>query len=198
LLIGTNNDEVAGMMAAIGLTDPGNDDILQALIDRFRLSDAGLSMYRLSRDTNSDMVAFCGAASDLLFGLPSLRMAQLHRGSNHVYRFTWQSPSLPRGMGADHSFDIPFIQDDFDSLLACSSVGREVLGADPPTELAREMHGAVVRFIAQGDPGWRQFDRDRGYVRHFGDGPIDPSPGVPSIDAGSSAVLGETRFDLCM
>jgi para-nitrobenzyl esterase len=47
-----------------------------------------------------------------------------------------------------HCAELPFVWD----LLDAAGV-RNVLGAEPPQELADAMHRAWVRFIANGDPG---------------------------------------------
>ncbi len=91
-------------------------------------------------------------------------------------------------MGADHTFDIPFVQDDFEALLTSTSIGAEMLGVDPPEELAHEMHGAFVRFVKSGDPGWAPFGRAPGIVMRFGDGPQDPSQTLLAEELRSSAI----------
>jgi para-nitrobenzyl esterase len=35
---------------------------------------------------------------------------------------------------------------------------REVAGSAPPAALAADMHGAWVRFVTDGDPGWERYE----------------------------------------
>jgi para-nitrobenzyl esterase len=54
---------------------------------------------------------------------------------------------------AFHCLDVPFV---FDTL---SEQGmREVAGQAPPASLAADMHGAWVRFVTDGDPGWERYE----------------------------------------
>lgn len=166
LLIGTTKDEAAGMLAKAGLTNPGTEAVLDALIEHLGISAETLAAYREARGTTSNLVAVSGVISDATFGHHSRRMAETHRGLSYSYEFGWQSPSLPAGMGADHTFDIPFVQNDFDSVRRSCRIGAQVLGEHPPAELAAEMHGAFVRFVKSGDPGW-----PAGAVKQFGSEP---------------------------
>lgn len=169
LLIGVTADETAGMMAKLGLTDPANEALVPVIVEHLGVSEETLARYRELRGTTSALVALSGAASDATFGLPSRAMAATHQGASYLYTFEWQSTSLPEGMGADHTFDIPFVQDDFEPVLQ-TTVGREVFGDSPPRDLASEMHDAFVRFVRTGDPGWRPFDPAADTVKRFGAG----------------------------
>lgn len=169
LLVGVTADEVAGMMAKLGLTDPANEIMVAIVVEHLGVSEETLAQYREMRGTTSDLVALSGAASDATFGMPSRKMAETHQGTSFLYTFEWQSPSLPDGMGADHTFDIPFVQDDFDAVLEYP-VGVDVFGTYPPQKLATEMHEAFVRFVKTGDAGWDPFDPHTDTVKRFGAG----------------------------
>ena len=41
------------------------------------------------------------------------------------------------------------------------------MGSAPPQELAARMHGALVRFVTGGEPGWDGFSGDRSPVMVF-------------------------------
>lgn len=173
LLVGVTADEVAGMMIKLGLAEPANAAMLPLIIEHLGVSEETLARYRKMRETTSDLVALSGAASDATFGLPSRRMAAVHHGTSYLYTFEWQSPALPEGMGSDHTFDIPFVQDDFEAVLTSTSIGADVFGEFPAKdsrELAAEMHGAFVAFVKTGDPGWPTFDPHSDTVRRFGAG----------------------------
>jgi para-nitrobenzyl esterase len=52
--------------------------------------------------------------------------------------------------------DIPFVFDVLDGERV-----DEVLGTDPPRQLARDMHSAWVDFVAHGSPGWLAYTSSR-------------------------------------
>lgn len=173
LLVGVTSDEVAGMMLKLGLAESGNAAMLPVIIELLGVSEDTLARYRSMRGTTSDLVALSAAASDATFGQPSRRMAAAHQGASYLYTFEWQSAALPEGMGADHTFDIPFVQDDFDAVLQNTTTGAAVFG-DPPSQasldLARQMHTAFVNFVKTGAPGWAPFDPYQDTVQRFGAG----------------------------
>ncbi len=43
-----------------------------------------------------------------------------------------------------------------------------LLGQEAPQALAEEMHGAWVRFVRDGDPGWPAYEPQRRPVQEFG------------------------------
>ena len=67
---------------------------------------------------------------------------------------------------AFHCLDVPFF---FDALAEPGVT--EAMGPAPPQELATRMHGALVRFVTDGDPGWDGFGRDRSPVMIFAEHP---------------------------
>jgi para-nitrobenzyl esterase len=71
------------------------------------------------------------------------------------------SPTL---RAAIHCIDVPFWFDclDADHVTALT-------GPQPPQTLAEEVHGAAVRFVATGHPGWPAHSRPQGEVMWFGD-----------------------------
>ncbi|MFJ8629463.1 carboxylesterase/lipase family protein [Streptomyces sp. NPDC093568] len=100
--------------------------------------------------------------TDHLLRIPLHRLADTHAGASYVYEFAWPS-NLP-DLGACHALELGFVFDTGDV-----PESRKLAGEGAPPELAREMHGAWVRFAEQGDPGWRPWD-DSHPVRIFGDG----------------------------
>jgi para-nitrobenzyl esterase len=79
--------------------------------------------------------------------------------------FAW--PSNRPGLGACHALELGFV---FDTGEVPES--RKLAGEGAPQELADAMHGAWVRFAAEGDPGWQRWDASHP-VRIFGDGGLD-------------------------
>ena len=88
--------------------------------------------------------------TDLTFRIPTLRWADAHGPRTWVYDFRWPTPLV--GL-AYHCLDLPFAWD----LLDAEGVAA-VCGDRPPQDLADAMHGAWVRFITSGDPGWNAWD----------------------------------------
>jgi len=76
-----------------------------------------------------------------------------------LYRFSW--PSGHFGF-AEHCLDVPFFFDCLDG----PSIDP-LAGATPPQELADEVHGAAVAFIAGGDPGWPRHQGTKGIARVY-------------------------------
>ncbi|WP_445397148.1 carboxylesterase/lipase family protein [Streptomyces sp. LE64] len=107
--------------------------------------------------------------TDHLLRRPVHRLAEVRRlaapgARTHLYEFAW--PSGVPGLGACHALELGFVFDTVDVPEAA-----QLTGAGAPRWLAREMHGAWVRFITHGDPGWPAWDA-RHPVRRFG-----PEPG---------------------
>ena len=69
-----------------------------------------------------------------------------------VYRFAW--PSGTFGF-AEHCLDVPFFFDCLDG-----PAMEPLAGPNPPQPLADEIHGAAVRFVVDGDPGWPRYDAE--------------------------------------
>lgn len=76
-----------------------------------------------------------------------------------LYRFSW--PSGHFGF-AEHCLDVPFFFDCLDG-----PAMEPLAGPNPPQELADDVHGAAVAFIATGDPGWGRHEGDAGVVRVY-------------------------------
>jgi para-nitrobenzyl esterase len=74
-------------------------------------------------------------------------------GAAYAYDFRWAPSAGPLPGLAFHCLDIPFA---FDGL---GEPGvREVAGSAPPAALAADLHGAWVRFVTDGDPGWERYE----------------------------------------
>jgi para-nitrobenzyl esterase len=111
-----------------------------------------------------ELRARSAALGDALFGDGTRRVAAAH-GRAHVYEFTWASAALGGLLGATHAVELPFV---FDTVgLPALHGPRGLLGpVAPPPELAARTHGAWVRFVRTGDPGW---PRENGAVMRIGD-----------------------------
>ncbi|MER6405097.1 carboxylesterase family protein [Streptomyces viridosporus] len=100
--------------------------------------------------------------TDHLLRLPLHRLADGRTEPSYVYEFAWPS-DRPR-LGACHALELGFVFDSGDEPDA-----RKLAGEGAPRELAEAMHGAWVRFVSDGSPGWERWDAEHP-VRVFGDG----------------------------
>ncbi|MEU2602001.1 carboxylesterase family protein [Streptomyces hirsutus] len=100
--------------------------------------------------------------TDHLLRIPLHRLADGREDPSYVYEFAW--PSRRPGMGACHALELGFVFDSGDEPDA-----RKLAGEGAPQALSDAMHGAWVRFVSDGEPGWERWDA-RHPVRRFGDG----------------------------
>lgn len=99
--------------------------------------------------------------------------AAANAGPTWSYRFRWHGDSPPH---AGHCIDVPFLFDRLDAQ------GVEaVAGQHPPQSLADEVHGAMVNFARDLNPGWPAD------VAGLGPNRIFDSPAVSLADAYGSA-----------
>ncbi|MGW5215174.1 carboxylesterase/lipase family protein [Streptomyces sp. NPDC004051] len=98
--------------------------------------------------------------ADHLLRIPLHRLADGREAPSYVYEFAW--PSNRPGMGACHALELGFVFDSGDEPDA-----RRLAGEGAPRALADAMHGAWVRFVSDGQPGWERWDTGHP-VRVFG------------------------------
>ena len=111
----------------------------------------------------------CGAVgqaiTDRTFRVPAQQLAAAKAeagGAAFSYEFHWTASSGRLPGLAIHCLDVPFA---FDAL---GEPGvSEAAGQDPPASLAADMHGAWVRFVTDGDPGWARYETNRRPVMVF-------------------------------
>jgi len=111
----------------------------------------------------------CGAVgqaiTDRMFRVPAQQLAAAKAeagGAAFSYDFRWTASSGRLPGLAFHCLDVPFA---FDAL---GEPGvSEAAGQDPPASLAADMHGAWVRFVTDGDPGWARYETSRRPVMVF-------------------------------
>ena len=100
--------------------------------------------------------------SDRVFRTTVLQVAGARGAApTWAYRFAWRSPAS--GL-AVHCIDVPFYFD----CLGSDRVDK-IAGERPPRGLADDVHGAAVRFIRTGDPGWPRWSPEHGEARVYDD-----------------------------
>jgi para-nitrobenzyl esterase len=105
------------------------------------------------------------AVTDRVFRVPAQQLAAAKAaagGPAFTYDFRWTAPAGPLAGLAFHCLDVPFF---FDALAEPGVTA--VAGPAPPQELATRMHGALVRFVTEGDPGWERCGDGRSPVMIF-------------------------------
>lgn len=148
LMMGAADDEFSPMAraAASDLEPLGNLGALAAL---GMTPDAAVRYAEANADAAAQgAVRLAGrAVTDAMFRTVVPLVAQ-HRDPETTWAYRWSLPSIASGL-AEHCHDLP-------SLFDCLSAPDvdAFAGAEPPQRLADELHGAAVRFVTDGDPGW--------------------------------------------
>ena len=160
LLIGSNRDEARLFLVAAGTLDLIDDTTLSAAAGAYGLSADGLAAYRAHRPGASAGDLLAAVVTDWFFGIPAIRVAEARasRGSTSTwaYRFDYPAPADNDRLGACHGAELPFV---FDTITLDEV--RPRLGEAPSQAVADTVHGAWVRFITSGDPGWAAYDTSR-------------------------------------
>ena len=131
-------------------------------------ADVAVKAYAQDRPGLDDLDLAVAIAGDAIFGIPAVRLAdaKVARGDRvWMQELAWKSPVLDGLLGACHALDLPFVFESLDH--------PGLVGTNPPTGVARDMHGACVRFIVTGDPNggqlpmWARYDQtSRSVMRH--------------------------------
>ena len=153
LLIGTNSEEMRYWLAMdASPIDQQADSVLQARLLRTFGPGAENVLSVYLNDGNSRSEAVTQLLGDIVFRMPSIRLAELNhdRQPTFVYLFTYRSLTKgPTGLeyGAMHGLEIPFVFHE-DSTMGYSYVGPK----GSWTHLSDQMVDAWTRFARTGDP----------------------------------------------
>jgi len=152
ILIGTNTDEYRLWFTAADIANIGWFKLLATRL-WLRVPSAAMTALWDAFPSASYGEIFGQLVTDMFLRLPAVRLAAA-REQTWVYEFAWASPV--RDLRAAHAIEIGFAMDTL-------RVGdaRRLAGEDAPQALADEMHGAWVRFIKTGTPGWDGYAPDR-------------------------------------
>jgi len=155
LLIGTNLDEarfwlIGAPQLAIAPLEYTFDYLPQVRDAVGKRTKQVKASYRSRRPDAGDGDITMAVITDVMFRVPAIQVAEAqsaHRPDTFMYLFTWPSPVRDGILGACHAIEIPFV---FNALHVSHSI--ELLGNDPPQELADAVQGAWVAFARSGDP----------------------------------------------
>ena len=153
LLIGTNSEEMRYWLAMdASPIDQQPDSILHSRLLRTFGPGAENLLKVYVNDSNSRSEAVTQLLGDIVFRMPSIRLAELNndRQPTFVYLFTYRSLTKgPTGLeyGSMHGLEIPFVFHE-DSSLGYSYVGPKGSWA----HLSDQMVDAWTRFARTGDP----------------------------------------------
>ncbi|HEY6958729.1 MAG TPA: carboxylesterase family protein [Candidatus Limnocylindria bacterium] len=130
--------------------------------------ERALAAYRSMYPGASPGDLLAAIQTDWWIRVPALRLADAHVGPTSrtfMYEFAWRSPVGDGLFGSCHALEIPFVFDTLDE--GPGQMLGDLLGPEPPRQLATEMHAAWARFIAHGDAGWPEYDVPRRATMRF-------------------------------
>ena len=164
LLIGTNRDEFkffAFVLPAMAALD--EDDLRRATHRSIRSAGLGervaaedvIEAYRRLRSgrgaASEPFDLFAAMASDWLFRIPSLRLADAHAasgGRTYCYLFEWETPFGGGNLGACHALELPFVF----GTLTNPIVGMFCGDGPDARVLSATMQDAWTSFARTGEP----------------------------------------------
>lgn len=161
LVLGSTDDEFSMLLdarrALLRVVPPGAAlALLRVPAERRRRYLAAVPRSRRERGTAGILG---GYVTDMVFRREVVRIARARGAApTWTYRFAWPSPAFGWAL---HCLDVPFFFD----CLGAEQVDR-IAGDAPPQSLADAVHGAAVRFVTEGDPGWTPW-RPAGTSRVF-------------------------------
>jgi para-nitrobenzyl esterase len=168
VLVGSNRDEHRLFLVPNGAVDMVTDQLLQLAVAIYGAPvDRVLEAYRSARPGATPGELLADVSTDWFFRIPGIRLAEAQTaggGRAWVYEFSWPSPQFGGRLGAAHALELGFT---FDTL--AHEAHGALMGSSAPQALADEMHGAWVRFVRDGHPGWTPYDLDRRPVQDFGE-----------------------------
>ncbi len=115
----------------------------------------GVSLIDGGHDLDNYLLA--AVATDCFMRVPAIRVAEARieagEADTWMYRFDHESPSFAGRLGAAHAVELPYVFDLLDD-----EGSHALIGDAPPQAVADTAHGAWVRFVADGDPGWPRYN----------------------------------------
>jgi para-nitrobenzyl esterase len=163
LLTGVTTEEMRLFSIPSGLAAGITAEALPVLLGRQGVPPAIVAEYVANRPDLSPGEVYGDIVGDAFFLLPTLQLAAAQRAhaTAYLYEFDWRSPL--EGLGACHALELPFV---FDTLATATS---PLYGAEPPQQVADQMHAAWVAYVVTGRPGWSPYDATTRPVMTFGE-----------------------------
>lgn len=157
LLAGWNRDDTRIGLVPTGMIDIVDEPTLAAVVGALGAPGGTVERYRAARPDASSGDLLAAVTTDCFVRVPAIRVAEARleagEADTWMYRFDHESPSFAGRLGAAHAVELPYV---FDLLDEESS--QALIGDEPPQVVADTAHGAWVRFVADGDPGWPRYD----------------------------------------
>ncbi|GAA2937030.1 hypothetical protein GCM10020221_35990 [Streptomyces thioluteus] len=191
LLAGHTRDEFRLFSAMTGRRGTFTEEDARTALEVFAPVPDGADAYRAAHPGATPEELLETVYSDALFRMPSLLLAEANAtagGTSYLFEL-----ALDGVLGACHSLDVPLAFGTPDS-----PIGKQLLGDPPAPEavaVSRELQGAWVRFITDGDPGWAAYRPDHRLTRV-----LDADPRTAAYPERDSRRIWEGRppapFDL--
>lgn len=157
LLTGWNRDDTRIGLVPTGMIDLVDQRTLPAIAGALGAPDGLVERYRAARPGASSGDLLADITTDCFIRVPVIRVAEARleagEAGTWLYRFDHESPGFAGRLGAAHAVEIPYVFDLLDE-----KSGHALIGDEPSQAVADTAHGAWVRFVADGDPGWPRYD----------------------------------------
>jgi para-nitrobenzyl esterase len=187
LLVGTNRDEAAFFAVGVPQISNLDDDGLVRWVKQATLSpnqaSTVIAAYRDIRAGRGESVQppdlWSAIASDVIFRLPSVRLADVHATASlpevgtYLYLFTWETPALGGMLGSCHGLEMPFVF----GTIRNPSVQLFSGGGDGAFRLSDGMRSSWAAFARSGVPSngtvgeWPAWETDERPTMVFGPWP---------------------------
>lgn len=168
VMVGTTLDEMTLFLALdLGVGEPDGNAIVEQMRGVFgEHTETAVATYTTNRDGASNGDVFTAIATDRVFRIPAIRLAEAQAGQGrtaHMYLFTWATPVFDGKLKSCHALELPFVWD------ALDEPGLSLLTGDGPERqaIADAMHAAWIRFARTGDPGWPAYELERRATQRF-------------------------------
>ena len=102
-----------------------------------------------SHDDRSPADVFSAIATDFVFRIPALRLAEAqveHTPNVWMYLFSWKSRAFGGALGACHAMEVPFVFHTVDDPRMAMFLGE----GPTPSDLADQIQDAWIAFAAHG------------------------------------------------
>jgi para-nitrobenzyl esterase len=156
VLAGSNRDEARIGLVPNGMVDLVDESTLTAVVNAHGAPDGTVELYRATRPWASSGDVLAAVMTDRFIRVPAIRVAEARleagEADTWMYRFDHRSQSFAGRLGAAHAVELPFVFDLLDDQCC-----HGLIGDAPPQAVADTAHGAWVRFVASGDPGWPRY-----------------------------------------